>query len=101
MSRIISVFVVGSGFPGFECARRLARRLRKSDVEVTIISPVDYMLYTPLLPDAAGGVVDPRFVTIPLAGTLNGVRKIRGRVDSVDLDQQRLSFTDIEQRCLR
>jgi NADH:quinone reductase (non-electrogenic) len=95
---VTSVVVVGSGFTGFECARRLARRLRKSDVDVTIISPVDYMLYTPLLPDVAGGVVDPRFVTIPLAGTLNGVRKIRGRVDSVDFDQHRLQFTDLEQR---
>jgi NADH dehydrogenase len=56
------------------------------------------MLYTPLLPDVAGGVVDPRFVTIPLAGTLNRVRKVRGRVDSVDLDQHRLVFTDLEQR---
>ena len=56
------------------------------------------MLYTPLLPDVAGGVVDPRFVTIPLAGTLNGVRKVRGRVDSVDLEQHRLQFTDLEQR---
>ncbi|MBV8862329.1 MAG: NAD-binding protein, partial [Mycobacterium sp.] len=46
-----SVVIVGSGFTGFECARRLARRLRKSDVDITIISPVDYMLYTPLLPD--------------------------------------------------
>ncbi|MDT7722553.1 MAG: hypothetical protein QOE94_3564 [Mycobacterium sp.] len=98
MGMVTSVVIVGSGFTGFECARRLARRLRKSDVDVTIISPVDYMLYTPLLPDVAGGVVDPRFVTIPLAGTLNGVRKIRGRVDSVDLDQHRLVFTDLEQR---
>jgi NADH dehydrogenase len=93
-----SVVIVGSGFTGFECARRLARRLRKTEVDVTIISPVDYMLYTPLLPDVAGGVVDPRFVTIPLAGTLNGVRKVRGRVDSVDLTGHRLEFTDLEQR---
>jgi NADH:ubiquinone reductase (H+-translocating) len=93
-----SVVIVGSGFTGFECARRLVRRLRKSDVDVTIISPVDYMLYTPLLPDVAGGVIDARFVTIPLAGTLNGVRKVRGRVDSVDLERHTLTFTDLEQR---
>ena len=98
MSVVTSVVVVGSGFTGFECARRLARRLRKTDVDVTIISPVDYMLYTPLLPDVAGGVVDARFVAIPLAGTLKGVRAIRGRVDSVDLAQHRLQFTDLEQR---
>lgn len=93
-----SVVIVGSGFTGFECARRLARRVGKRDVDVTIVSPVDYMLYTPLLPDVAGGVVDGRFVTIPLAGTLGGVGKVRGRVDKVDLEQHTLSFTDLEQR---
>jgi NADH dehydrogenase len=96
-----SVVVVGSGFAGFECARRLAHRLRTlkvSDVDVTIVSSVDYMLYTPLLPDLAGGVVDARFVTIPLAGTLGGVHKVRGRVDSVDLDRRTLTFTDLERR---
>jgi NADH dehydrogenase len=96
--------IVGSGFTGFECARRLARRLRKlsvSDVTVTIISPVDYMLYTPLLPDVAGGVLDPRFVTIALAGTLGGVDKVRGRVESVDLNQHALTFTDLDQRSHR
>ncbi|MDT5091726.1 MAG: hypothetical protein QOH60_1089 [Mycobacterium sp.] len=95
-----SVVVVGSGFTGFECARRLARLMRKhnADVTVTIISPMDYMLYTPLLPDVAGGVADARFVTIPLAGTLKGVRVIRGRVDDVDLDGHTLTFTDPEQR---
>ena len=98
MVLVTSVVVVGSGFTGFECARRLARRLRRTDVDVTIISPVDYMLYTPLLPDVAGGVVDARFVAIPLAGTLKRVRAIRGRVDSVDLEQHRLQFTDLEQR---
>lgn len=89
-----SVVIVGSGFTGFECARRL----RKHNFDVTIISPIDYMLYTPLLPDVAGGVIDGRFVTIPLAGMLGGVRKIRGRVDSVDLNEHSLTFTDLEQR---
>jgi NADH dehydrogenase len=96
-----SVVIVGSGFTGFECARRLARRLKGrhgSDVEVTIISSVDYMLYTPLLPDVAGGIIDPRFVTVPLVGMLKGVRRVRGRVDAVDLDQRTVTFTDLEQR---
>jgi NADH dehydrogenase len=95
-----SVVIVGSGFTGFECARRLQRQLRRhhSDVTVTIISPIDYMLYTPLLPDVAGGLVDARFVTIPLAGSLPGVRAIRGQVGSVDLVAHTLSYTDPENR---
>src|SRR5699024_6987886 len=97
-----SVVIVGSGFTGFECARRLQHRLRKaSDIEVTVVSPVDYMLYTPLLPDVAGGVIDGRFVTVPLAGTLNGVHKVRGRVDSVDLTEHTLTYTDLERRSRR
>jgi NADH:ubiquinone reductase (H+-translocating) len=56
------------------------------------------MLYTPLLPDVAGGVVDARFVAIPLANTLQGVQVIRGRVDSVDFDGRTVTFTDPEER---
>lgn len=95
-----SVLIVGSGFTGFECARNLVKRFRrhKAQVDVTIISPIDYMLYTPLLPDVAGGVVDARFVTIPLAGTLRGVRAIRGRVDKADLAGHTLTYTDPEDR---
>ena len=98
-TRATSVVIVGSGFAGFECARRLARRLRRahaSNVRVTIVSPVDYMQYSPLLADVAGGLVDPRFVCVPFAGTLKGVQAVRGRVDSVDLDRHTLAFTDPE-----
>ncbi|ODQ84971.1 NAD(P)/FAD-dependent oxidoreductase [Mycolicibacterium holsaticum] len=101
-----SVVIVGSGFTGFECARSLAKKMRKhaadgaagSPVEISIISPVDYMLYTPLLPDVAGGVVDARFVAIPLANTLRDVQAIRGRVDSVDFGERTVTFTDPEER---
>jgi len=99
-----SVVVVGSGFTGFECARQLARKMRRhakttgTSVDITIISPVDYMLYTPLLPDVAGGLVDARFVAIPLANALHGVQAIRGRVDDVDFDGRTVTFTDPEER---
>ena len=99
-----SVVVVGSGFTGFECARQLARKMRRhakttgTSVDITIISPVDYMLYTPLLPDVAGGLVDARFVAIPLANALRGVQAIRGRVDEVDFDGKTVTYTDPEER---
>jgi NADH:ubiquinone reductase (H+-translocating) len=99
-----SVVIVGSGFTGFECARHLARKLRRhsgngaAPVEISIISPVDYMLYTPLLPDVAGGLVDARFVAIPLANALRGVKAIRGRVDDVDFNEHTVTYTDPEER---
>jgi NADH dehydrogenase len=76
------VLVVGAGFTGFHCARALAKQ---HDCAVTLVNPEDYSLYTPLLPDVAGGLLDPRHIAVPLAQTLPGVRVVRGMVDSVDL----------------
>ena len=92
------VVVVGSGFAGFECARGLIRLLGRQDADVTVtmISPVDYLLYTPLLPEVAGGAIDPRLVTVPLIDMLPGVRLIRAYVDSVDLSARTLRCRDQE-----
>ena len=79
------VVVVGAGFAGHEAARRLARRAR-SAVEITVLNPTDYFLYLPLLPEVAGGVLDPRRITVPLAQTLPGVRLVLGQADAVDVD---------------
>ena len=78
------VLVVGAGFAGFECARRLAR----SGVNVTVVDPEDYFLYTPLLPDVAGGLVEARHAAVPLAESLPAVKVIRGMVTAVDLDRR-------------
>lgn len=81
------VVVVGSGFAGFEAARGVSRRLRRADhpAEVVLVSPNDYMLYTPLLPDVAGGLLDPRYVAVPLANELPEVSLRPGCVEGVDL----------------
>lgn len=93
-----SILIVGSGFAGFECARRLDRLLRRhrSAATVTLVSPVDYLLYTPLLPEVAGGAIDPRFATVPLIDMLPGVRLFRAYVDSVDLSARSLRCRDQE-----
>ncbi len=82
-----TVLIVGSGFAGFGCARRLTRLARRAgrDLDVALVSPEDYHLYTPLLPDVAGGVMDARRVAVPLAQALPGVRLVPGRVAAVDL----------------
>lgn len=89
------VVIVGSGFAGFTCARRLCRILAKQDreTEVVLVTPNDYMLYTPLLPDVAGGLIDPRFVAVSLADALPRVRLVVAAVESIDLDGKTLTVT--------
>jgi NADH:ubiquinone reductase (H+-translocating) len=89
------VVIVGGGFAGHTAARSLAKRIGDA-AEIVIINPTDYFLYLPLLPEVAAGVLDPRRITVPLAATLPGVRVVLGEVDSIDLDERRVGWTDPE-----
>ena len=52
--------VLGGGFAGSYVARLLKRR------GATIVSHENFMLFTPLLPEAASGTIEPRHVVVPL-----------------------------------
>jgi NADH:ubiquinone reductase (H+-translocating) len=52
--------IVGGGFAGSYVARKLGRR------GATIVSPENFMLFTPMLPEAASGTLEPRHVVVPL-----------------------------------
>lgn len=89
------IVIVGAGFAGYQCARTLLRRA-KGAAEIVIINPNDYFLYLPLLPDVAGGGLEPRRVTVSLTGTLPGVRLVLGEADGIDLQGRTVRWTDPE-----
>src|ERR1700737_811103 len=59
------VVIAGGGFGGYYTAKTLERVLPK-DVRVTLVNDVNFMLYSPLLPGAAAGTLEPRHVVVPL-----------------------------------
>ncbi len=91
-SRIV---IVGAGFAGYQAARTLSRKYR-GVAEVVLVNPNDYFLYLPLLPEVSAGVLEPRRVSVSLAGTLRGVRLVLGEVDGVDLSSRRITYVDPE-----
>ena len=91
------IVIVGAGFAGYHAARTLTKRLRRP-AEITLVNPNDYFLYLPLLPEVSAGVLEPRRVSVSLAGTLPGVRLVLGEVHAVDLDGHRVRYTDPEGR---
>jgi NADH dehydrogenase len=52
--------IAGGGFAGAYVARYLG------EAGATIVSPENFMLFTPLLPEAASGTLEPRHVVVPL-----------------------------------
>jgi NADH dehydrogenase len=59
------VLILGGGYAGLYAARRLERKLGRA-ATVTIVSDENFMLFTPLLPGAAAGTLEPRHVVVPL-----------------------------------
>jgi NADH dehydrogenase len=75
--------VIGGGFAGGYVARLLGKR------GATIVSPENFMLYTPLLPEAASGTLEPRHVVVPLRLMCPHAELILGRATELDYERKR------------
>ncbi len=91
------VLIIGAGFAGFTCARELERRLGPDDAELVLVSPTDYLLYSPLLPEVAAGTMDPRHIAVPLHGRLQRTRVVLGYAVGADLEAQTLTVAPIDE----
>ncbi|RSS66755.1 NAD(P)/FAD-dependent oxidoreductase [Streptomyces sp. WAC06614] len=79
------ILVVGAGFAGVECIRRLERKLSPSEAEIALVTPNSYQLYLPLLPQVASGVLTPQSVAVSLRRSSRyRTRIIPGGVVGVD-----------------
>jgi NADH:ubiquinone reductase (H+-translocating) len=74
------VLILGGGFAGAYVARLL-----RGGRTATIVSRDNFMLYTPLLPEAASGTLEPRHTVVPLRAMCPRAELLLGTVESVDL----------------
>jgi NADH:ubiquinone reductase (H+-translocating) len=74
--------VLGGGFAGSYVSRLLGRR------GSTVVSRENFMLYTPLLPEAASGTLEPRHVVVPLRQMCPHAELVLGEVVSHDPERR-------------
>lgn len=83
------LLVLGCGFAGFS----MSFRLNKKAWDVTLLTPRNYFLFTPLLPSAVAGSVEFRSILEPARRRLRGVRVIEASAESVDWEGRQVSCT--------
>jgi NADH:ubiquinone reductase (non-electrogenic) len=83
-SRIV---VLGSGFGGFSFLSHFPRGL----AELTLVSPRNYFLFTPLLPSAVSGTVEFRSILEPTRRKLGHVRILDAFADRVEFQEKRIA----------
>ena len=79
-----NVVIAGGGFAGASAARRLERLLPKQSARLILVNDVNFMLYTPFLPEAAAGTLEPRHVVTPLRDILRRTNLRLGAISGHD-----------------
>src|SRR5215210_7047148 len=92
------VVILGGGFGGLYTARKLEKLLPHGSARVTLINDVNFMLYTPLLPGAAGGTLEPRHVVVPLREQLKSTHLKLARVTGADPTRRQVTICSPEGR---
>jgi len=90
------VLILGGGFAGAYVARLLGGR------GATIVSLENFMLYTPMLPEAASGTLEPRHTVVPLRAMCPHAELILGEVTGVDFEAMTAEIvTDVGTQTVR
>jgi NADH dehydrogenase len=87
------VVIIGGGFGGLQCARKL----RAAPVDVLLVDRHNYHLFTPLLYQVASCLLNPSEIAIPLRKIFRGARNVRYRqaeVVEVDLVERKVHLAD-------
>jgi len=94
MNQQTRIVIAGGGFAGLYAAMHFDKRLaRRADVEVTLISRENFILFTPMLHEVAAGDLYPGDIVNPLRRILRHVKVFEADVHAVDLNARRVHCT--------
>ncbi|TWU57097.1 NAD(P)/FAD-dependent oxidoreductase [Rubripirellula reticaptiva] len=82
------ILVLGGGFAGAYCVKRLEKLVRGRDVEITLVNAHNYFAFTPMLVEAATSALEPRHVVVPLRGFMRSANFAMASVENIDLNSQ-------------
>src|SRR3954447_6904775 len=88
-----NVVIAGGGFGGLYAARELERLMPRQSTRLVLVNDVNFMLYSPFLPEAAAGTLEPRHVVTPLRDYLRRTYLRLGAVTAHDPEARSVTLT--------
>jgi len=77
--------ILGGGFAGVECARQLESEFgNNSEIELVMISEDNFLLFTPMLPQVASGMIETRHIVLPIRTICQKTKFYEGRIKNID-----------------
>jgi len=79
------IVILGGGFAGVECARQLESEFGdNSEIELIMISEDNFLLFTPMLPQVASGMIETRHIVLPIRTICQKTKFYEGRIKNID-----------------
>jgi len=79
------IVILGGGFAGIECARQLESYFgNNSEIELVMISEDNFLLFTPMLPQVASGMIETRHIVMPIRAICKKTKFYEGRIKNMD-----------------
>lgn len=86
------ILILGGGFAGVKCARRLRTLLSESEYNIVLFNRENHMVFHPLLAEVASAAVQPKDVGAPLRQLLNNVQCRTEDILNIDLDNSLVEY---------
>lgn len=79
------IVILGGGFAGVECSRQLEDQFRDNpEIELVMISEDNFLLFTPMLPQVASGMIETRHIVLPIRTICQKTKFYEGRIKNID-----------------
>ena len=79
------IVVLGGGFAGVECTRQLEGQFADDpEIEIVMISEDNFLLFTPMLPQVASGMIETRHIVMPIRTICKKTKFYEGRIKNID-----------------
>ena len=79
------IVILGGGFAGVECARQLESKLGNDlEIEIVMVSEDNFLLFTPMLPQVASGMLETRHIVLPIRTICKKTKFYEGRIKNID-----------------
>jgi len=79
------IVILGGGFAGVECARQLESQFKDNfEIELTMVSEDNFLLFTPMLPQVASGMIETRHIVLPIRTICKKTKFYENRIKNID-----------------
>jgi len=79
------IVILGSGFAAVECAKQLESEFGKDPgIELVMIGEDNFLLFTPMLPQVASGMIETRHIVFPIRTICKKTKFYEGRIKNID-----------------